>query len=142
MIEKLGHKRRIQIMRREWTSESRRRHYPGEIQREDSAPKDTVDGPKNHKSATASTATNDGRKPDDALPERDRSLFVSDDEALVGSEPAGDELDELMAEVDAGTGTMAAHDTGQRQNENLVTKDTFDDEYADEMEMMRDMENW
>jgi replication fork protection complex subunit Csm3/Swi3 len=104
MIEKVGHSKRMQVMRREWINESKRKELYGDDD-------DMYGGQGNDNSTTASgavqngttTANGNGHPNTEDDPHSD-DLFFPDankkPEARNHNEPEDDELDALLAEQD------------------------------------------
>lgn len=164
MIEKLGHKKRLQTMRREWINE-RKPHRARDTEQEmdvqtsavDPITKDIDMGATALPTTTTRAATpiREGNEDDDlytatpkeVLDERRRkrdaaareSLFISDDEGDAGDPPSEDELDALLAEdslKDLGPSALNA------QQPKLDTKrQRQEDDFDDEMEAMAGMDD-
>ena len=156
IIEKLGHTKRIQVMRREWIQEAKpRASYDngGDPQKENkhilslneiaaSAPKK----PSSLRSPAAEDIDSDGlysatpkakRKQDnlDLLTEdKCETLFVSEDED--GGRPLDDELDALLAEEDFSKNTEPVSVTNAGNNTQQSTKN---DDFGDDEEAMTGM---
>jgi len=122
MIEKLGHKKRLQTMRREWIDEGKPRRTaveeadvvldedPSMDKQDHGGPNDVTSGTVNDErprtpspaqdadddlySATPQAVQDQRRREREA--DAGKSLFISDDEG--DGEPDGDELDALLAE--------------------------------------------
>lgn len=154
MIEKLGHTKRMQTMRREWINEGKPRLNAEESETEAPVAEDVRGGPAHQ---LQETGERDGRPRTPALQDPDtdlysatpreareqsrtqqkkgaagESLFLSDDEA--GAQPSGDELDALLAEDDFNT------DAARPPTSTLDSHQRKDD-FEDEMEAMAGMED-
>ncbi|MCJ1414136.1 chromosome segregation in meiosis- protein [Xylographa parallela] len=103
MIEKLGHTKRLQTMRREWIKEGK----PAETREEEAASRQvlsqsTANGGNDNRSekSPANTHTagpaSPASRPSTSKPFKDESLFISDDEQ--DAHPSDHELDALLAE--------------------------------------------
>ena len=155
IIEKLGHTKRMQTMRKEWINEGRPRD-PAEVWGTDEAkPNGQHPGPASGVRKSPETRPNEGRKTlaatdvldtddvdiYDATPKKDRetlstnrnqksdeSLFLSEDEE-VNTQPPDDDLDALLAEDEMrdSASTAATAKQGQAQ-ENRGQEPDFDDE--------------
>ena len=142
MIEKLGHSKRLQTMRKEWIDESKMRRNSQEDSLDIELPANRPTGfqlEKQHKStADRSQQTADSS---DNMQHNEDSLFVGGDEDVFGhSEPQDDELDELMAETGAIPSAFMVR--SNKQGPSQEPDKAFDDAYAEEMEMMRDLGDW
>ena len=151
MIEKLGHSKRMQVMRKQWINEGKARHSQsveddmtgkdarkglgsqGEEQRQTGRQADREFPMENQNTAPRSrssepnvAATSDRR--DDGTAKAGESLFVSDDDQDSElREPPEDDLDALLAEDDARQ--CATTPTSGVNKDNGFTKpDNFDDE--------------
>ena len=122
MIEKLGHKKRLQTMRREWINEGKPHNQDSQGDANDQPPAVNATANENAGETPAQPERTErpvtpprGENMDDdlydatpqaILDERRRkrdaaavgSLFISDDEAAGGDPPSEDELDALLAE--------------------------------------------
>ena len=144
MIEKLGHTKRLSTIRKEWIDESKMRRNP-EIETAD------INIPASHagRSETAEQnkplATNrtqhNGASSNDAQYNEDTLFVGGDGNTPKYGEPQDDELDELMAETDLITSAAAGHNIGQEPDRGPNSND-FNNAYAEEMEMMRDLGDW
>ena len=126
MIEKVGHSKRMQVMRREWINESKRKELYGD------GDDDMYGGQGNDNSTTAAvhngtTTADSARQPttdDDPNPD---DLFFPDankkPEARSHDEPEDDELDALLAEQD----TIVQ----SRSQQNRMTEDSEGDNDLD-----------
>lgn len=155
MIEKLGHKKRLQTMRREWINEGKPHINRNEERDADAqspgANRNTEDndtGETTLPSRTARTETPPrvedadddlySATPQAVLEERRRkrgaaaeeSLFISDDEGGAADPPSEDDLDALLAEnslQDLGPSAMNA-ERPRAENKQKRVEDNFDDE--------------
>ena len=156
MIEKLGHKKRLQTMRREWINEGKphinrneERDADAQSPGADRTTEDNDTGETTLASRTAGTETPPpvedaddddlySATPQAVLEERRRkrggdveeSLFISDDEGGVADPPSEDELDALLAEdslQDLGPSAMNA-ERPRPDNKQKRVEDNFDDE--------------
>ena len=81
--------------------------------------------------------------PSNEAPRSDDNLVISDHNAPANEGPEGDELDELMGESSILASTAFAPNIIEVEGTgHPSTKDKFDDQYAAEMEIMRDLEDW
>jgi replication fork protection complex subunit Csm3/Swi3 len=163
IIEKLGHTKRMQTMRKEWIRESK--------------PQDTLDASENF-TKKADYAEKSSRLAQDQSPavaplERPRtpvdangiddeddeiyaatprpgkegskvkhdaskeSLFISDDEEALGEQPQEDDLDALLAEDETKKAEGAALPTEQDQS-----RQQMEDNFEDDMEAMAGLDDW
>ena len=155
MIEKLGHKKRLQTMRREWINEGKPHINHGEERGADAqSPGESRNTDDNNTVGTTlpsrATRTETPPRAEDAdddlysatpqavLEERRRkrgvaaeqSLFISDDEGGAPDPPSEDELDALLAEnslQDLGPSAMNA-ERPRPDNKQKLVEDNFDDE--------------
>ena len=155
MIEKLGHKKRLQTMRREWIDEGKPRiNHNQEREADTQSPGANRDTDDNNTGATTlpsrTTRTETPPRVEDAdddlysatpqavLEERRRkrggaveeSLFLSDDEGGAPEPPSEDELDALLAEnslQDLGPSAMNA-ERPRLDNKQKRMEENFDDE--------------
>ena len=163
MIEKLGHKKRLQTMRREWINEGKPHIQDPEPDADSHSPIINTTTLRDDTGMTAPPATA-GRPvtpphvetedddlydatPQVVLDERRRkrdaaavgSLFMSDNEGAAEDPPSEDELDALLAEdalVDLG------HAAGNAQHSRPNTKwQDAEDNFDDEMEAMAGMDD-
>ena len=144
MIEKLGHSKRISTMRKEWIEESKMRRNP-EIDTTDISISTSYaggfeNGEQNKPTAAYETPHN-ATLSNNAQHNEDTLFVGGDGNVPEHSEPQDDELDELMAETGAITHAATGHNTAQEPGRGPNGND-FDDAYAEEMEMMRDLEDW
>jgi replication fork protection complex subunit Csm3/Swi3 len=158
IIEKLGHSRRMQTMRREWINEAKSKDYlaNGSPSKTQALAVDEIgsDAPDNLSSLVrAQTPTANDEDEDQlysATPRKafdqqktehgmdmDESLFVSDD----ANEPpqSEDELDALLAEVDA-RGRTKHPDNPVEQDPQTKLKE-MEPSFDDEMEAMAGMDD-
>lgn len=161
IIEKLGHTRRMQTMRREWINEAKSKDYLAKDSNSKSKPQapvvDELGSDAQHNIASLVRAhTPIVNKEDEdkdlysATPRKtldkkktepdvdvDESLFVSDDEN--DKTQSEDELDALLAEVDARDKTTSS-DTPVQQDPQTKSKET-EPSFDDEMEAMAGMDD-
>lgn len=144
MIEKLGHSKSVQTRRKEWMKETETRHIPQKRQLDTEVPAAQNDLPHRQGSnATNGVESTNVPRPDRDAAQVEDALFVSDEERPVdGDGPEGDELDELMAEAGVVASIPITENTERRAQEQPPERDTLDDMYADEMEMMQNLEDW
>lgn len=160
MIEKLGHTKRMQTMRREWINQGKPRLNAEESETEAPVAEDVRDGPAHQ---LQEIGERDGRPRTPALQDPDtdlysatpreareqsrtqqkkgaagESLFLSDDEA--GAQPSGDELDALLAENDLNT-NAARPPTSTLDSHQRKDDPRREDDFDDEMEAMAGMED-
>ena len=140
MIEKLGHKKRIQIMRREWIQEGKPREKYDEIDATKESegtfrPEDDL----RHRNATSHHAdivdtierqpmpnTNLGGLAGSDEPE---TLFLPNN--ITDDQPSEDDLDALLAETaNDNEGQLFINSSPTEQREPDTRKDDFDDEEA------------
>ncbi|KAF2653255.1 Swi3-domain-containing protein [Lophiostoma macrostomum CBS 122681] len=138
MIEKLGHSKRIQYMRKEWINESKPRHTAGDSDEEeevDAQASTTVAQPDLMEGVQSEQRTQDA---DTAEREQESNqLGLEPTPTPSGAaEPDDDELDALLAE-EAETNRLAQATTMPSQRP-AVERDAF----ADEMEAMADMDDF
>ena len=150
MIEKCGHSKRMQIMRKEWINEGKLKETIEDISTSTiKISKETSATPKADELSTSKDLATRPRTPtahdtndDDlylATPKRPSntsrqpsapgdSLFISDDES--GDHPPDDDLDLLLAEDGMKDANMkpAADDDFNDEYKSVVREDTFDDE--------------
>ena len=158
IIEKLGHSRRMQTMRREWINEGKNRMQTdgepdgepatqGQAQTTTSPTSDSAAPPSN----PAAPSNIDASETEKATAVRtnraagkEEALFVSDDEPdnLSDKEdngPSDDELDQLLAEDEA---TRQPGNVNSRKKDNVDERPVShnqEDEFAAEMEVMAEM---
>ena len=160
IIEKLGHKKRMQIMRKEWINESKPKNTIEDALISDTKDAAGVSGTSNPNEASLAidggrrphtptpNLTDDDdlysatpRKPNDLLqqgPAGNDSLFVSDDES--GNHPGDDDLDQLLAEDSIEHRNARPMKESRHNNEGQ--DETRDDKFDDEMEAMADMDDF
>jgi replication fork protection complex subunit Csm3/Swi3 len=132
IIEKLGHTKRIQAMRKQWIDEGKPRHS---TEQDEDEPEPIEDGaapqadPGQMEGIEVEQATQGGEQGLD-LPERPREPV----DAPLDDGPDEDELDALLAESAAPTAPMNATRAPPKPIPDL------DDPFADEMEAMADMD--
>lgn len=164
MIEKLGHKKRLQTMRREWINEGKPHNVQDAEPDQDalSPSADLTAKEANMEGAALSHTTERPRTPPrrededadlyDATPqavleERRRkrdaaaneSLFLSDDEDVAGGPPSEDELDVLLAEDPLKDLGPSAMNIQQRRPDDK--RQMVEDNFDDEMEAMAGMDD-
>ena len=144
MIEKLGHSKRIQTMRKEWINEAK----TGRDCESKSPDSDTFANTTGGFGGRDSTQpevedTQDGNKLPSGEQREEDSLFVDENGNLLqSSEPDGDELDEPIAEARDLTDIASGRNNHKKSDRAPGTKDAFEERYATEMEMMREFEDW
>lgn len=140
MIEKLGHSKRIQVMRREWINQGKPRNIWEQDQREEltsrevgqkaalepsslAPPTGSGDGGVDLSSLESTRGNSANRELVDKQQGRreadlrkDESLFVTDDEK---SQPEDDELDALLAEGTLDQPVPQSNDQGQPDDDEL-----------------------
>ncbi|KAL8891176.1 MAG: hypothetical protein Q9215_001772 [Flavoplaca cf. flavocitrina] len=140
MIEKLGHKKRIQIMRREWIQEGKPREKYDEIDTTKESegtlrPEDEL----RHPDATRNNADLVDTVERQPMPntnlnglagsDEPETLFLSND--ITDDQPSEDDLDALLAETaDDNEGQLFINSSLTEQREPDTRKDDFDDEEA------------
>ncbi|KAL8882037.1 MAG: hypothetical protein Q9198_000891, partial [Flavoplaca austrocitrina] len=140
MIEKLGHKKRIQIMRREWIQEGKPREKYDEIDATKesegtSCPEDEL----RHRDATRNNADLVDTVDRQPMPntnlrglagnDEPETLFLPND--ITDDQPSEDDLDALLAETaDDNEGQLFINSSPTEQREPDTRKDDFDDEEA------------
>lgn len=164
MIEKLGHKKRLQTMRREWINEGKPHNArdaepdqdavstPADLTAKDvdmegTALADTAERPRTPPPREDEDADLYDATPQAILEERRRkrdavaneSLFLSDDEEVGGGAPSEDELDVLLAEDSLKDLGPSAVNTQQRRPD--IKRQTVEDNFDDEMEAMAGMDD-
>lgn len=161
MIEKLGHGKRMQVMRKEWIGEAKSKTYPASGPTPRQHALDVAEPSLHTQETTSSTlGTHDRSKTpvaddiDDDLysatprklvvnrhkgpgPDADESLFVSDIED--GNPHSGDELDALLAEEDNQHRTNAS-ENHVKPNSSIIGPE-IEPCFDDEMEAMADIDS-
>ena len=154
IIEKLGHTKRIQVMRREWINEGKPREtyddylVPEKPNKDTPAPTQQVsfaaEKAATPKPAVAEDPDSDGlysatpkakRKQSESIfrkVDKNESLFISDDEA----QPPDDDLDALLAEDDFSRNTRPSANPPLHSGINVST---YQDDFDDEEEAMADI---
>ena len=129
MIEKLGHTKRLQMMRKEWIDEFKPRH----ISREEEETRDVSMDEATHEDALGVGALEEGAG---QSVEQQPAQNGINDRSVVSDEPDEDELDALLAVEVAPAPPRIRTSTG-------ATVDDDDDPFADAMDVLRDMdEEW
>lgn len=117
IIEKLGHSKRMQTMRREWINEEKAKNFDNSA----AAPRENpqIREPNNDTISAAATRESlahgsDRRPQQDEQATNDPDLFLSDHNADTGPtvslpEPEEDDLDDLLREQDEGPLSNIAH---------------------------------
>lgn len=134
MIENLGHKKRIQYMRKEWIDEGKPKHA-AETDSEDDGTANPVEAVE--QSIEQMEGLQMESTSEDHTPKRQEELSrQTKDSARAPSneEPDEDELDALLAETSAPNALM----TSASQPPKIVS--TEDDMFADDMEAMAELE--
>ncbi|ORY02929.1 replication fork protection component Swi3-domain-containing protein [Clohesyomyces aquaticus] len=141
MIEKLGHTKRIQFMRKEWIDEGKPKTTM-ELDREENGPSQSDDP-----NAPETERMEDVRSGDSAdlngqalVREAESAAHIGaagPTEVLDGGGPDEDELDALLAES-----TGAGHATASVALPIQKTTVVEDDDFADDMEALAEMEGW
>ena len=156
MIEKLGHKKRMQTMRREWIDEGKPHHQDmqdpepevrenrePEIVSGSGQPSNPAEGDKTSRTPPPPQSKDDLNSatrqtgPQPGVTANGENLFLSDEEA--GGQPSGDELDALLAE----DGFNEAHRSepavpaAHGSKASVRQRDDFDDE----MEAMAELDD-
>ena len=155
IIEKLGHTKRMQTMRKEWINEGKAKHS---IIEDDEKPEisASIDGQKPSESAEIQINSrtedcyspgkpdgvhqvfgatdsiengNANKKRSEDVP-ADDSLFISDGEDTIDNVPEGDDLDALLAEDDAAQKASAALSMDQNADNNIANHNFNDEEEA------------
>ena len=150
MIEKVGHSKRMQVMRKQWIDEGKPRNRladyedntEGTREKHNSSTTVPQNGPINQNSDTQSTEVRKTGEPPVRRIEAggEESLFVTDDEAENHDmQPEEDELDALLAEDAAKSifGNGIAKQTKPPEKPQVESRD----EFADEMEAMEGMDH-
>ncbi|KAL9594568.1 MAG: hypothetical protein Q9179_005336 [Wetmoreana sp. 5 TL-2023] len=161
MIEKLGHTKRMQTMRREWINEGK----PREKYNDAAVPQQTQEAPAAgkerreqqsaasdyktpaasdiHQSPAFSDEVLYSGQPQDRLqrqpsPDATDTLFLPDDDG--DDQPAEDDLDALLAEADVDNqknSNITSNQSSRQKHGSSARRDSFDDE----MEAMAEMED-
>ena len=151
IIEKLGHSKRMGVMRKEWIKESK---IPaGDDRRREAVIDDDDDAAVESEAARKKIPDSSAESGSRTAMDGEESLFVGGGGANLDDDgdllPDGDELDALLAEDSPSVLTTTANDSHQKTlQEPDKTGDPeesgngFEDQYAEEMRMMADMENW
>lgn len=152
MIEKLGHTKRMQVMRKEWIKEGQAKHLSriGETNMEPDAStqspeKDLAPGEQSSPAIVSSSSgyKNGGvssksqsaaSRPTNLENGHEDSLFLSEDEGERSAD-LDDDLDAIMAEEDARQAALKS------QPDELSQARAAEDDFDDEEAAMRDMEN-
>lgn len=141
MIEKLGHTKRIQYMRKEWIDEGRPKNNTSDVELDEDeqtgAPVDTVEQDTERMDGLRHDNPNRGndtqeQKQGEPLRQGEDLRQPSED-----AEPDDDELDALLAESE-----LQAPDVLMTSAMSPKIATTGDDIFADEMEAMAEMEGW
>jgi replication fork protection complex subunit Csm3/Swi3 len=132
IIEKVGHTKRMQMMRKEWIDEGkpRRTTERDDVDADEGAPEGAAAG--QDPEAMADIEQSEGTRrvePDGVTPAQGPSAS-----ALTGADPDEDELDALLAE-------SAQHESAVTKTLPVRTAGTEEDPFADEMEAMADMDD-
>jgi replication fork protection complex subunit Csm3/Swi3 len=153
IIEKLGHQKRLQTMRREWIDEGKPKHDNW-----DDVPTGPHDSTRQTETQSEQQASDEAGHPPSGSTARpmpstrdNGDLFLTDDEDGSLPKPAEtngaghppedemDELDALMAEDQAGG---AGPQAGATRAKDRVDDRRPDDDFADDMEAMAEMDMW
>jgi replication fork protection complex subunit Csm3/Swi3 len=135
IIEKVGHTKRMQIMRKDWIDEGKPRRNTGQDDDEDDAAREKT--PLQQSTAHMEGVENGGQEDGSGQTEQANSTRgPAEDTAdpTANGDPDDDELDALLAESEQPTYTAP---------KTLPTRPmpTQDDPFADEMEAMADMDD-
>ena len=141
MIEKLGHSRRMQTMRRQWINEEKSQaQASGELGVQTT--NQAMDASAQDETANRNGGEDVPERPGQNGPGDEPTLFISDDEQGRGDlEPSGDELDALMAEDEAQNQEGHAQSLVKPNRvQEAVGNAGEDDPFAAEMEVMAGMD--
>ena len=153
IIEKLGHSKRIQTMRKEWINESKPKEpsWEDDIRTSNNNPdtsrqENTENTTQNITEQPASTnddmqTTNGTAHSRTEASSRDEDmLFLADDESEdnITTAPPEDELDALLAEDEA-TSSAQTHGSSTGKDKSDRLRQELDDDFAAEEEVMADM---
>ncbi|KAF2828566.1 Swi3-domain-containing protein [Ophiobolus disseminans] len=128
MVEKVGHTKRMQMMRKDWIDEGKPRRT---TEREEEDVDDIIpDAPSAEQGADGAEGTTRGGTTDP--PERGQAQ--APEQTGAGADPDEDELDALLAE-------SAQLETSATKTLPVRTAAAEDDPFADEMEAMADMDD-
>lgn len=136
MVEKAGHTKRMQIMRKDWINEGKPRGTAGqdesdvdELPPTGTVPDDSMDTMQGLEESTRSSEPSyiEGERPSQAQSQTKTTFQV-------GNDPDEDELDALLAESAPDASVMPKSLPSRN-------KDAEDDPFADEMEAMADMDD-
>lgn len=145
IIEKEGHKKRMQIMRKEWINESKPRPYQHEVEDEQNAE------PASEPARLEGAAAGEGgveeplRQYSDAgegseRPRAERDRATGSDH--MGDQPGEDELDALLrGNSTLGTASVQQQTPKSRPSPAKVGGTMVEDDYSAEMEVMNEMED-
>jgi replication fork protection complex subunit Csm3/Swi3 len=125
IIEKVGHTKRMQVMRKDWIDEGKPRRAT------DRDEEDIEENVPERPSTEQITATMEGIEQDQGAEEQQYGA-EEQAQAKEGADPDEDELDALLAE-------SAQFSTSTSKTLPSRTAGTVDDPFADEMEAMADM---
>ena len=140
IIEKLGHSKRMQVMRKEWINEGKVRTRLGDRNEEShSPPRPASTGVQGSTAPPTDGKANETREASRKDANGEESLFVSDNGAEDQDvQPPEDELDALLAE-DAGRNIFDDEMVKQTAPPEKPPAETGD-EFADEMEAMEGLD--
>ncbi|KAG9192963.1 hypothetical protein G6011_11697 [Alternaria panax] len=135
IIEKVGHTKRMQMMRKDWIDEGKPRRNTGQHNDEDDAARDIT--PPQQSTEDMGGVVNGGQENSSRQVERGgpaRSPAENTTEPTASGDPDEDELDALLAESEQPSNSAP---------KTLPTRPapTQDDPFADEMEAMADMDD-
>jgi replication fork protection complex subunit Csm3/Swi3 len=125
IIEKVGHTKRMQVMRKDWIDEGKPRRTANRDE------EDMEENVPERPSTEPITETMEGIEQDQGVEEQ-QSGAEEQGQANEGADPDEDELDALLAE-------SAQFSTSNPKTLPSRTVGTVDDPFADEMEAMADM---
>lgn len=148
MIEKLGHTKRVQMMRKEWIDEGKPKHTSREEDEElevvgaDEVPRggDREDAMEGVEDGVAQSVE---QEQDSSLGEQNTAVSAATDalaRTQMGEEPDEDELDALLAGDDATTAPRPAPAPAPAKPPTSDAAADEDDPFADAMEAMAEME--
>jgi hypothetical protein len=147
MIEKLGHSKRLKVMRQEWISEARIQKYNTDTS---DLPKEIADGLLDSNGSNQATinSTHKGEEAPNGDKNQEESLFVGGESSSTKVNDHDDhddldDLDALLAEEPEILGTASSNQQKPQRGDTKEPPDTaFDEKYAQEIELLAEMDDW
>lgn len=137
IIEKVGHTKRMQMMRKDWIDEGKpRRTTEGDVEDEERAQDKPAEGL--HGESMDGVQQAEATVESDVGQDRQAQTVSGASAGSAGIEPDEDELDALLAEADQPSAPAPTTFRGGLP----ATAAADDDPFADEMDAMAGMEDW